>query len=126
MSILAWVKGGKPGQVLLSRSGGANWLMASAGTGALATELTEAGGTGKPLVSGTVITEGVWHRVAFVWDGTNRSLYVDGVEVDKDTQANLASSSGALYIGANGKRTAGTLWSGLIDDVRIYNRAVRP
>jgi hypothetical protein len=62
------------------------------------------------------------------WDGTNRKLYVDGVEVakDTDTQANLASSDGGLYIGAGKALEAGSFWSGLIDDVRIYDRAVTP
>ena len=30
------------------------------------------------------------------------------------------------YIGTGKAMEAGTYWSGLIDDVRIYNRAVRP
>jgi hypothetical protein len=31
-----------------------------------------------------------------------------------------------MYIGTDDARGLGTYWSGLIDDVRIYNRAVRP
>jgi hypothetical protein len=31
-----------------------------------------------------------------------------------------------LYIGAGASLTPGTFWSGLIDDVRIYDRAVKP
>jgi hypothetical protein len=60
------------------------------------------------------------------WDGSNRILYVDDIEVAKDTQSGLAGSTGALYIGAASKPTAGSFWKGLIDDVRIYNRAVKP
>jgi len=29
-------------------------------------------------------------------------------------------------IGCNSQHTPGTFWSGLIDDVRIYDRAVKP
>ena len=124
-SVFAWVKGGGPGQVILSQVGGANWLMAGASDGELMTDL-KSGRQGKSLTSATVITDDAWHRVGLVWDGSNRILYVDDIEVAKDTQANLPSSSGGLYIGAGSTLAPGTFWSGLIDDVRIYNRAVKP
>ena len=53
-------------------------------------------------------------------------LYVDDIEVAADTQTNLGISGGGMYIGAGNNLEAGTFWSGLIDDVRIYNRAVIP
>ncbi len=62
----------------------------------------------------------------FVWDGSHRTLYVDDVVVAEDTQTNLAGSDNGLYIGTGKAIEAGTYWSGLIDDVRIYNRAVSP
>jgi hypothetical protein len=73
-----------------------------------------------------VITDGDWHRVGFSWSGSNRILYVDGVDVARDTQTSLAGSTGNLTIGAGSTRAAGTFWKGLTDDVRIYNRAVKP
>lgn len=36
------------------------------------------------LSSQVVVTLGNWHRIGFVWDGPNRRLYVDDVEVAKD------------------------------------------
>jgi hypothetical protein len=33
---------------------------------------------------------------------------------------------GGLYIGAGKNLEPGTFWSGLIDDVRIFNRAITP
>ncbi|MHC4537823.1 MAG: LamG-like jellyroll fold domain-containing protein [Planctomycetota bacterium] len=36
------------------------------------------------------------------------------------------NADNGLYIGTNKAMEAGTFFSGLIDDVRIYNRAVRP
>lgn len=124
-SVLTWVKGGEPGQVLLSQTNGENWLMA-ASDGCLKTQLKGSGRQDRSLTSEVVITDGVWHRVGFVWDGTNRILYVDDVEVARDTQSSLTGSTGGLYIGAGKNLTAGTFWSGLIDDVRLYNRAVKP
>jgi hypothetical protein len=71
-----------------------------------------------------VITDGNWHRIGFVWDGSHRKLYVDGVVAAEDTQPPLAGSVDGLYIGCGKAMEAGTFWSGLIDDVRIYNRVV--
>jgi len=125
-SVFAWVKGGGPGQVILSQTGGVNSLMAGASDGMLMTDLKSAGRQGKSLTSATVITDDAWHRAGFVWDGTNRILYVDDIQVGTDTQTSLVGSTGGLYIGAGANLTPGTFWKGLIDDVRIYNRAVKP
>jgi hypothetical protein len=66
------------------------------------------------------------HQIGFVWDGFSRTLYVDDVAVAQDTQDRLGSSDSGLYIGCGKAMEPGTYWSGLIDDVRIYNRAVSP
>jgi hypothetical protein len=125
-SVFAWVKGGGFGQAVISQAAGANWLMAAAPNGALMTELKGSGRTGKPLTSVVDITDGVWHRVGFTWDGSNRVLYVDDVEVARDMQSGPAGSTGGLYIGADSALSTGTFWSGLIDDVRIYNVGLTP
>jgi hypothetical protein len=123
-SILAWVKGGQPGQVLVSQQGGGDWLSINPADGTLATEC--AGRINRPLFSDTVITDGQWHRIGLVWDGTSRRLYMDGEEVATDAQDGLASSDGGLIFGAGKHLAPGSFFSGLIDDVRAYNRAVRP
>jgi hypothetical protein len=127
-SVFAWIKGGAPGQVIVSQTDGVDWLLADASGGRLTTSLSApASRSAKPLlVSECVITDGSWHRVGFVWDGANRILYADCVEVAKDAQASLVGSFGSPRIGAGSAIAPGTFWSGLIDDVRIYNRAVRP
>jgi len=125
-SVLAWIKGGAPGQVVVSQMGKANWLGADPSEGFLMTELTMAGRNSCSLASEAVITDGNWHRIGFVWDGSYRRLYVDGVVVAEDVQDNLDISVNGLYIGTGEAMEAGTYWSGLIDDVRIYNRAVKP
>ncbi|OHB68226.1 MAG: hypothetical protein A2Y77_01625 [Planctomycetes bacterium RBG_13_62_9] len=124
-SVFAWVRGGAPGQVILSQQRGANWLMADASDGTLATEL-KGGRTAKPLKSSVDITDGQWHRVGLTWDGSNRTLYVDDVQVARDTQPALPAATDGLYIGAGSTLLPGTFWAGLIDDVRIHNRAVKP
>ena len=126
-SLFAWVKGGGPGQVILSQQTGVNWLKVDT-DGTLMTELSKSGGRipGSPLYSETVITDGNWHRIGFVWDGAQRFLYVDDIPVAIDDQASLGGSTGGLVIGVGTDNQAGTFWSGMIDDVRIYSRAITP
>jgi serine/threonine protein kinase/Tol biopolymer transport system component len=123
-SVVAWVKGGAPGQIILSLNGTKEWLMANPIDGSLMTKFTS---PRQPLAIGSseaVITDGKWHRIALVWDGADRILYVDGKEVARDPQPDITVSDGKFIIGASSK--VGTGWSGLIDDVRIYSRVVRP
>ncbi|MBN1508752.1 MAG: PASTA domain-containing protein [Sedimentisphaerales bacterium] len=130
LSVFAWIRGGGPGQVVLSQDGsqgGLDWLAADP-SGRLVTRLGGAG-TGRfgaSLSSTTVVADGRWHEVGFASDGTKRTLYVDGVAVASDTQPALSGSTGGLNIGAGKDLDAGTYWSGLIDDVRIYDQAVQP
>ena len=124
-SILARINGGAPGQVVVSQQNAANWLTTDT-EGNLMTELKSSDQLAGPLFSETVITDGQWHRIGLVWDGSNRTLYVDGVKVAEDTQSDLEGSQMGLYIGKGKGMEPGTYFSGLIDDIRIYNRAVSP
>jgi len=125
-SVFVWIKGGAPGQAVVSQMGGARWLCADPSEGNLMTELKASGRGSAELLSQTVITDGNWHRIGLVWDGSNRTLYVDDIAVTEDTQTNLEGSYNGLYIGTGKAMEPGSFWSGLIDDVRIYNRAVTP
>ena len=118
-----------PGQVIIFQTDGETWLGTEPASGKLMTGLVPLQ-TGRtfplPLVSESVISDGQWHHIGFVWDGAYRSLYVDGVEVVKDVAAQnpLTSATGGLYIGAGKNLEAGTFFAGLIDDIRIYNIAL--
>ena len=125
-SVFAWVKGGAPGQVVLSQMGGARWLCADQSEGNLMTELKGTGRDTAILLSQTIITDDNWHRIGLVWDGSHRTLYVDGLAVAEDEQTNLEASENGLYIGTGKAVEPGSYWSGLIDDVRVKDRAVKP
>jgi N-acetylneuraminic acid mutarotase len=124
-SLLAWVKGGAPGQVIISQVLGSNCLMLDT-EGRLMTELKSPGRDGIPLISEAKVDDGQWHRIGLIWDGLYRMLCVDNTIVAEDMQDGLAGSGNGLYIGAGKNIQTGTHFSGLIDDVRIYNRAVSP
>jgi len=130
LSVFAWNKGGAPGQANISQVDGAHWLLTDT-QGCIMTALRSAGRGGKlgdSLFSETIVTDGNWHRIGLVWDRTHRSLYVDDelVATDVGSQSNFPSSLGGLVIGAAHDHQSGTFWSGLIDDVRVYDRVVTP
>jgi hypothetical protein len=126
LSVLAWIKDGAPGQVIISQANGANWLGVDPVLGTLMTELKGGGRFGKSLCSDSVIIDSTWHRIVFTWDGSTRRLYVDDVMVADDTQTGLTDCFGGLNIGCGNSMAPGSFWSGLIDDIRIYNRVVYP
>ena len=123
-SVFAWIKGGAPGQVILSQLGGEDWLMLDA-QGYLRSTL-KASRREEGLTSAAAITDDSWHRIGFTWDGTSRVLYLDDSEVGRDAHGGLQGSEGSLAIGVGNDLAPGTFWSGMIDDVRIYDRVVTP
>lgn len=130
LSAAAWIKGGGPGAVIISQTDGEGtgleWLAAEIGTGALITGIRPPGRVNMPLTSEFVITDSVWHRIVVVWDGAYRSLYVDGTEVARDSlvQGEPMSATGGLNLGAGKTLTPSSFFDGLMDDIRIYNRAL--
>ncbi len=126
LSVFAWIKGGAPGQVIISQIGAVSWLAADPAEGKLMTDLKSSGRLGGPLFSQAVIIDGEWHRVGLVCNTTNRMLYVDDAEVANDAQAGLVGSTAGLYIGAGNNLSPASFFFGLIDDVRIHGRAVTP
>ncbi|MHC4628240.1 MAG: LamG-like jellyroll fold domain-containing protein, partial [Planctomycetota bacterium] len=128
-SAFAWVRGGAPGEVVISQTEGTNWLMADASQGKLMTALIphSAGRfTPPPLVSESIIADGIWHRIGVVWTGSERILYADDAEVARDVQPSLAGAGGGLNIGAHANLKPGSFFSGLVDDIRIYDLTIRP
>jgi hypothetical protein len=128
-SVFTWIKGGAPGQVILSQNETADWLSTDQEEGKLFTNIIPPKGrtTIPPLVTEFIVTDSNWHHVGLVWNGTERILYVDGLEAARDLLSkNPKSSDEGLNIGAGKDCELGSFWSGLIDDVRIYDQVVVP
>ena len=67
---------------------------------------------------------GSWTHVALTYDGSQLLLYVNGVQVaSRAASGAIQSSTSPLWIGGN---QYGENFTGLIDDVRVYNRALTP
>jgi hypothetical protein len=73
-------------------------------------------------VYGTEVDDGRWHHIALVWDGTNVTLFVDGVNYGpKRSEVSLTDQS-SLAIGASTDHRR--QFSGYIDEVRLRDEAV--
>ena len=130
VSAFVWIYGGAPGQAMISQANStlgsdSTWLGLNPSDGKLITRLMHP--PFPPLESESVITDGQWHHVGLVYDrdSLRRHLYVDGAEVAKDIGPVPAiGSNGNLYIGADEILNDTSFFSGLIDDVRIYERSL--
>jgi hypothetical protein len=68
------------------------------------------------------VNDGAFHHVAVTYDGTNASVFCDGVLLD--TRAfGINTGSGAATIGAR-MDAATEFFNGIIDEVGVYNRAL--
>ncbi|MEN8131625.1 MAG: LamG-like jellyroll fold domain-containing protein [Pseudomonadota bacterium] len=80
-------------------------------------------GTEQILFSGTPPVPNKWTHLTVTYDGVNQRLYIDGTEVGSQPMSGpIQRSNGALRIGGNS--LWGEYFTGYIDEVRIYNRAL--
>jgi hypothetical protein len=65
-----------------------------------------------------------WTHIATTYDGANQRFYVNGVLVGTTPGSGAINvANGAIRIGGNNSST-GEFFQGLIDEVRVYNRAL--
>jgi hypothetical protein len=69
------------------------------------------------------VSENVWDHVALTYDGAWMRLYINGSEVDKTWSSGADATVDPLSIGCAEEPHEGH-WEGLIDEVRIYDRAL--
>jgi uncharacterized protein (TIGR02145 family) len=73
------------------------------------------------------ITKNVWVHLVGIYDGSSTvSIYENGLLINSNTSAGFGAlaTNGAISIGADERGTPLGVWSGSLDDVRIYNRAL--
>ncbi len=72
-------------------------------------------------IPGPTIQVGRWYHVVLTYDGTMK-FYVDGTLYGSDTFTLVHDTVTPLQIGRSA--TYGNYFSGIVDEVRIYNRAL--
>jgi chitodextrinase len=79
-------------------------------------------GAGYGCAEGGTISSG-WHLITGTYDGATARLYVDQNQIATETFKAPANASLPLYIGQY-YGGSGYGWNGVIDEVRLYNRAL--
>lgn len=99
-------------------------LMHETGTGKILFQQNTSAGATLSLSSATSLTSGIWYHVTVVRQGNAVSLYLNGRLDASGTFASAATtaSTDALLIGA--QTTAAGYFPGVLDDVRLYKRAL--
>jgi len=73
------------------------------------------------------VPQGVWTHLVGTYDGTNITLYMDGAQVAQTGASGSMTNTGSQTTGIGVRASLDTNWvPGLIDDVRIYSRALTP
>jgi hypothetical protein len=116
-------------QTLYDEGGSRNGLALRVNAGALE---AVACNRGNSVRTSAPFTSTTWKDVAVVFDRGSFRLYVDGSEMAsvKAGFAAVGTHGSASALGASGwgdafgRSTTGAFFAGLIDDVRIYNRAL--
>ena len=103
-------------------SGRAYALYAGDGTGLPAATI-RAGSSERSALGSSVMPLNTWSHVAMTFGGGSLRIYVNGVQVGGVAgNGNIRTSNDPVTIGGNS--TWGRWFAGLIDEVRIYNRAL--
>lgn len=89
----------------------------------------KAGGSTSTLIAGSGdVRPEVWTHVAAVYDGRVMRLFKDGKEVGSMAKKGeiAVDASAGVWIGDNPPKAGSRPFQGLMDDVRIYRRALTP
>jgi hypothetical protein len=80
-------------------------------------------GGNQSISGGSNLATNTWYHLATTFDGGVLRLYLNGNQIgSKNVASSIATSSGPLRIGGNS--VWGEYFKGLIDEVRIYNKAL--
>jgi len=77
------------------------------------------------LTSTAIVGLAAWHHVAIRWDGTTKTIALDGADTGSD-RATTDFDDQSIYIGAGFDGADYADYTGLIDDIRIYDRPLTP
>jgi hypothetical protein len=104
-----------------------DWLLSLQYRGSSITFGLKVAGAYKELrafVDPTFLTDGSWHHVAATYDGSNKTIYLDGSIAASSTNqtGSISFTSAALSVGASLSGPS-EYFKGLIDEVRVWSTA---
>ncbi len=79
-------------------------------------------------VAASLPQPGRWHHVVGVYDGRKVQLWVDGkLAAEREAKGEIPVTTSPLFVGTKRAYAPRSDWfNGLIDEVRVYNRALSP
>lgn len=79
-----------------------------------------------PWATGIQVTDvtGGWHHVAVVREGSTMKSYLDGVLHKTESSVSWFPGWGLSHLNIGANRTTEYRYTGLLDDIRIYSRAI--
>jgi len=127
ISVAAWIKVAAftaSGQAILTKGNNAWRLTRNANTNTIQFACT---GLSPDYVNGTKnVSDGGWHLLVGVYDGSSLTLYVDGVvDGTVSSTGSISTNDYDVEIGGN-SQSGGREFDGAIYDARVYNRALCP
>jgi hypothetical protein len=85
------------------------------------------GGWGNDLNDAGTVVPGEWTHLAFSYDGTDKVVFVNGVETARQNGGTMGGHALPVIIGGHGRDAAdpaGQSFNGLIDDVKMFDTAL--
>lgn len=74
------------------------------------------------LVSTQALNDGQWHHMAFVYDGSAKYIYIDGVlDVSAPATGTISQNNWPVMVGYNAEVSGRYLWA-MMDDIYILNK----
>jgi hypothetical protein len=127
MTLSAWVRptttSGWRTVLLKEAPGTLAYGLYSSGDGVRPSGYVRVGGNDSAAIGPSALSTTAWSYLAVTYDGTTIRLYVNGTQVATQARTGaMSASANPLQIGGN--NVWSEWFSGLIDEVRVYNRAL--
>ena len=107
-------------------SEGHDWSLGLSSGRRLRFRLRSNGVTATLTASSGDLPRDTWYHAAATYDGTRMRLYVNGVEVGSASKSGAVAMRPSVPINLGRKPSNSEYMKGILDDVRIYNRALTP